>query len=273
MNEFPPMSDLDLAAYLDRIGYLGKLDPTLSVLEAVHLAHATHIPFENLDILLNRPIRLDLESLVDKLVRRGRGGYCFEQNLLLYAVLRKLGFQVTPLAARVRYRSTRIRPRTHMLLRVTAESFSWLADVGFGAEGLMRPIRFASGDPAPQYAWTYRLMEEKGLWVLQSYRKNSWIDLYAFTLEAQEWIDYHMANHYTSTHPESMFAQILITQRTSPEARRFLRNRELIIDDGKTVSSRTLADNEALLRELDQSFGLRFPPGTRFRCLQNGPAA
>src|SRR5574342_262407 len=98
---------LDLDAYLERIGYTGGLKPDLDVLEAIHLAHATHIPFENLDILLKRPIALDLASLQAKLVAARRGGYCFEQNLLFSAVLQRLGFSVTQYAARVIYPSGR----------------------------------------------------------------------------------------------------------------------------------------------------------------------
>src|SRR5215469_1149692 len=93
---------LDLGAYQARIGYSGACVPTPEVLAELHLAHATHIPFENLDIQLGRPIHLDLESLQSKLVRDGRGGYCFEQNTLFAAALETLGFPVTRLAARVR---------------------------------------------------------------------------------------------------------------------------------------------------------------------------
>jgi N-hydroxyarylamine O-acetyltransferase len=102
----------DLAGYLRRVEYEGPLEPTGEVLRAVHLAHATHIPFENLDILMGRPIRLDLASLQAKLVHGGRGGYCFEQNSLLAAVLEEIGFPVTRLAARVRYGTTMVLPRT-----------------------------------------------------------------------------------------------------------------------------------------------------------------
>src|SRR6516164_7620350 len=94
--------NLDLPAYLDRVEYTGPCAPTTAVLQALHLAHVTHIPFENLDIQLGRPIRLDLESLQAKLVRARRGGYCFEHNTLFAAVLERLGFGVTRLAARVR---------------------------------------------------------------------------------------------------------------------------------------------------------------------------
>src|ERR1700756_4948956 len=98
---------MDLKAYSARIGYTGAFAPTAETLAELHLAHATHIPFENADILLGRPIRLDQESLQAKLVAQRRGGYCFEQNLLFAAALEELGFRVTRLAARVRYEATR----------------------------------------------------------------------------------------------------------------------------------------------------------------------
>ena len=131
---------VDLDAYLARIGYRERLDPTVETLRGLHFAHATQIPFENLDILLGRSIVLDLESLQKKLVERRRGGYCFEQNTLFAAVLESLGFAVTRLAARVRFGATSIRPRSHMLLSVEIDGEPWLADVGFGGEGLLHPV-------------------------------------------------------------------------------------------------------------------------------------
>ncbi|TRZ98235.1 MAG: arylamine N-acetyltransferase [Rhodocyclaceae bacterium] len=258
--------ELDLTAYLERIGYAGELRPSLAVLQALHLAHATHIPFENLDILLGRPIRLDLASLQAKLVASRRGGYCFEQNLLFSAVLRQLGFSVTQLAARVRYRTASILPRTHMLLLLDLAGERWLADVGFGAEGLLLPVPMTSGQCFRQFAWTYRVVEEDGLWVLQSRRDDAWLDLYAFSLEPQQAIDYEIANHYVSTHPGSRFVQMLTVQQLSPEVRHILRNHELVEDHGDKQTVRTLADDDDLLNILDLLFGLQFSPGTRFRC-------
>ena len=131
---------LDLNAYFNRINYNGDRQPTLDVLNALHLAHATRIPFENLDILLGRPIRLDLASLQAKLITGHRGGYCFEHNLLFLAVLEALGYVVKPLAARVRLGESRLRARTHMLLMVTVDDRPMIADVGFGGGGLLHPI-------------------------------------------------------------------------------------------------------------------------------------
>ena len=265
------MSDrLDLSAYLERIAHRGALAPSLSLLQALHLAHATHIPFENLDVLLGRAIRLDLASLQAKLVAGGRGGYCFEQNLLFAAGLEALGFRVQRLSARVRYRSQRILPRTHMLLLVDVDGGRWLCDVGFGAEGLLLPVPFGTGEEVRHYAWRYRIVAEDGLWLLQSLQqapRPGWQDLYAFTLEAQHLADFEMANHYVSTHPDSRFVQTLTVQLPTPEGRHILRNRELICDRGVSVDSRLLADDEELLMVLAGTFGLRFAQGTRFACL------
>jgi N-hydroxyarylamine O-acetyltransferase len=255
---------LDLAAYLGRIGYSGGVQPSRATLEALHLAHATHIPFENLDILLQRPIRLDLASLQDKLVRGGRGGYCFEQNLLFASVLEHLGYSVTRLAARVHYRNRPKVPRTHIALLAKIEGAAWLADVGFGLEGLLLPVPFVAGREARQFAWTYRVIESEGEWTLQSLREQSWTELYSFSLEPCLAVDFEPANHYTATHPDSRFVRTLTAQLPTPEVRYRLRNRELMLDRGAGVSRRILADDDELLAVLAETFGLHFPAGTRF---------
>jgi N-hydroxyarylamine O-acetyltransferase len=260
------MSSIDLEAYLQRIAYEGPCEPTCAVLEALHLAHATHIPFENLDVLLKRPIRLDLASLQEKLVRGGRGGYCFEQNLLLSAALGAIGFPSRLVAAKVRHRGDRDLPRTHMFLMVSADGGEWVADVGFGGEGLLLPVPFGGGREASHYAWTYRIIEEKpGQWLLQSKRPDGWGNLYGFTLDPQTAADCEMANHYTSTHPDSPFVSTLTAQLPTPEARHVLRNRELAVDrGGGRVERRVLRDDDEVLDVLAGTFGLRFPRGTRF---------
>jgi N-hydroxyarylamine O-acetyltransferase len=258
---------LDLEAYLRRVGYSGELRPTLAVLDALHLAHSTQVPFENLDIQVGRPIRIDLESVQAKLVHGRRGGYCFEQNTLFAAVLEHLGFQLTPLLARVRVHRQRPMPRTHMVLKVDIDNVSYLTDVGFGTGGLLRPILFNAGKEVIQFAWRHRLIEEPGLWVLQSWTDNVWQDLYAFTLEPQLPVDFEAANWYTSTHPDSRFVRTVTAQRSTPQVRYTLRNRELVITEGDRSTTRTIADDEELLRVLAEIFDLHFPAGTRFRAM------
>ncbi|HEX4845653.1 MAG TPA: arylamine N-acetyltransferase, partial [Geothrix sp.] len=132
--------EFDLDAYFERVGFGGEPKASLDTLFALHFAHATRVPFENLDIQMGLPIRLDLPSLQDKLVRRRRGGYCFEQNTLFLAALKVIGFDVIACEARVRLGAPDILPRTHMLLLVRMEEAFWLSDVGFGGEGLLWPV-------------------------------------------------------------------------------------------------------------------------------------
>lgn len=261
---FPNLSALDLDAYLRRVQYSGSLQPSYQVFAGLHLAHATHIPFENLDILLGRSVRLDLEALQAKIVGQRRGGYCFEQNMLFAAVLERLGFSFTPLAGRVRYRARTVLPRTHMLLLVRCGGETWIADVGFGLEGFLSPLPFGSEQEIHQHGRIYRIVSEHGTWTLQKREAELWNDLYTFLLEPQLLVDYEMANYYTSTNPDSVFVRTLIVQLSTLEARKLLRNRELTVDDGRSVTTRTIDGDEALLEVLAAEFALRFPGGTRF---------
>src|SRR5215211_6629735 len=92
---------MDIHAYLNRIGYRGTLEPSAATLHALQRAHLLAVPFENLEIHLGRPIVLDQTALFDKIVRRRRGGFCYELNGLFAVLLRELGFEVTLLSAGV----------------------------------------------------------------------------------------------------------------------------------------------------------------------------
>jgi N-hydroxyarylamine O-acetyltransferase len=258
------MADFDIDAYLARVAYEGPREPTLETLTALHAAHVTAIAFENLDILLGRAISLELDALQAKLVAGRRGGYCFEQNTLFQAVLERLGFRVTPLTARVRAGQPGLRPRTHMLLRIELAEGAFHADVGFGGDGLVHPLPFAPGAEVVAAGIAHRHRREADEWVLTASAGAETWDLYAFTLEPQHPVDYEMANHYTSTWPASRFVQTLTAQRSRPDRRAVLRNRELTIREHGSVRTEVVRDPEHLLEVLDREFGLSFPPGTRF---------
>jgi N-hydroxyarylamine O-acetyltransferase len=260
----PGPAGFDLDAYLARIGVAAPLAPSAEALVALHQAHAATIPFENLDILLGRPIRIDLPSLQSKLVADRRGGYCFEHNTLFRAALEAVGFEVTALAARVRAGATSLRARTHMLLRVELHDRPLLADVGFGGDGLVHPLAFEPGRELWIGGVGHRLGREGDLWVLEADLGNGWSDLYAFTLEPQHPVDFEVANHFTSTWPQSHFVTSMTVQRTWPERRAILRNRDLVVREAGAVSREEILDPAHLLRVLDRVFDLRFPPETRF---------
>jgi N-hydroxyarylamine O-acetyltransferase len=255
---------IDLSTYAERIGFGGELRPSAECLRELHLAHATHVPFENIEVLMRRPMPLDIDSLWRKLVVERRGGYCYEQNSLFAAVLEKVGFAVRRLAARVRMGAAGVRPRTHMLLMVEADGRQWLCDVGFGGEALLCPVAWVPGEASVQFAWKYRIVEEGPGYVLQTWRADGWVDLYDFTMEEQHAADYEMANYYTSTHPDSFFRKQLMVHLPGPEVRVTLVNRRVIERRPEGASEVVLADNAAVLDALAARFGLRFPEGTEF---------
>ena len=260
------MHILDLAAYFARIGYTGTADPSGEALWALHDAHTRAIPFENLDIHLGRPIRLDLPSLERKLVEDRRGGYCFEQNTLFCAVLRQLGFHVTTLAARVRLLAQpgEERPRTHMVLRVELADGPRLCDVGFGAVGLTTPLRLEAGIEQPTRLDRFRLLGRPGGLLLQACFGEAWADLYEVSLEEHFACDYEVASWFTSTHPSSLFVQGVVAARPMEEGRWTLRGGELSFRGATGTERRPLTDPDELLGVLDEHFGLFFPAGTRF---------
>ena len=260
---------LNLPAYLGRIGLKAAPTPDLDGLRRLHFAHATHIPFENLDIQLGLPIHLDLENLQAKLVDRNRGGYCFEHNTLFAAVLRQIGFDVEPFEARVRLGTAEVLPRTHMLLRVGLSEGVFLADVGFGGQGLLHPVRM-DGEPHRAFGSDYRVIEEGPLRVLQTRETLAWQDLYAFVPEARTPIDFEMANWYTSTHPDSRFVKTLTAQLPGPDQRHILRGLSYtrVSAGGAVERPLSMAELVPLLREV---FGLKVPEDSTFRSLSAEP--
>lgn len=211
---------LDLDAYLARVGLpTSGRQPGLA---EVHTAHVAAIPFENLDPRRGVPVSLELADLEDKLVRRRRGGYCFEQNMLLKAALETLGAQVEILLGRVRVgRPPGVpRPRTHLVLRVRADGRDWQADVGFGRGTLLEPIPFGPGGPYEQAGWRFRVIEDGPELVLQTVQRDEWVDLYGFLPEPVPVIDVETSNWFTCTHPRSPFVTGLIVSSQRPDGTR-----------------------------------------------------
>ena len=204
---------LDLDAYLARIGLSRPPGPpTGPGLAELHRAHVCTIPFENLDPRRGVPVSLEPADLERKLVHEGRGGYCFEQNLLLAAALEALGAQVELMLARVRYGRPpgQPRPRTHLVLRVRADPLDWHADVGYGRGTLLEPIPFGPGGPYEQAGWRYRVVDDGPELVLQTEQRGEWVDLYGFVPEPVPFIDVETSNWFTCTHPRSPFVTGLI---------------------------------------------------------------
>jgi N-hydroxyarylamine O-acetyltransferase len=252
----------DLDAYCARIGYSGSRRATLDTLAAIHLHHAKAIPFENLNPLLGWPVRLDAQSLQQKLVHEGRGGYCFEQNLLLSHALQALGFQVIGLAARVLWNAPEdaVTARSHMLLLVDLEGAPYLVDAGFGGLTLTGPLRLQPDIEQATPHEPFRLTRAGDDFLMQAQTHGTWRTLYRFGLQEQLLPDYEVSNWYLSNHPKSHFVTGLIAARPDTDRRYALRNNELSVHHLNGRSERRILTSAGEIREtLENSFRLRLP--------------
>jgi N-hydroxyarylamine O-acetyltransferase len=258
---------LDLDAYFARIGYAGPREPTLAVLTALHRLHPAAIPFENLSPLMGAPVPLELADLQTKLVAGGRGGYCYEHNGLLKAVLTALGFEVTGLAGRVRWgmaEDAPLRFRSHMTLLVTLPEGPFIADVGFGGMVMTGPLRLepdvAQETPLERYRLASRPDGELDLQA--ELAPGDWRTLYRFDRVPHLDVDYAPLNWFTATHPASVFTTGLMVARAQPHQRLTLSNTRFVSrpKDGP-ASECTLTSIDEVAQVLTGDFGLTLPSG------------
>lgn len=252
---------LDLDAYLSRAGLAGEpLPPTGGTLARLHRAHLAAFPFENLDILLGRGVRVDLESVQAKLVGARRGGYCYEQGQLFGAVLQRLGFDVDRRLARV-WRSAEVPPRTHLTLRVgdPASGERWLADVGFGMSPA-GPVPLDVPGPHEIDGWTYdvRPSDRPGIWDLWELQGEEWARQYQFDEAIVVPVDVVLSNHYTATHPDSWFTRGPVVARREPDAVISLRGRTYTVTRPGHVKERRELPDAQWRQALPATFGLAF---------------
>jgi arylamine N-acetyltransferase len=253
---------LDLNGYFDRIDYRGAAEPTLEVLRGLVAAHTQAIPFENLDPLMGVPVDdLGPDALSDKLVRRGRGGYCYEQNGLMGHVLGAIGFRVRRLAARVLWMAppdALLPAQTHTLLAVTfpGSQGSYLVDVGFGGQTPTAPLRIETGTVQETALEPYRLEDRRDGLVLQAQLRGEWTPLYEFATRTAPDIDLKVGSWYVSTHPSSLFVTSLMAARAIDGARLNLIGRDLTVHRAEGSEKIRLDDAAAVVDTLADRFGI-----------------
>ena len=251
-------ADVDLDAYLARIGWTQSREPTFATLAGVLRAHVRTIPFENLDVLLGRGIELDLRALQAKLVRARRGGYCFEHATLLAAMLEALGFAPVRHSARVTLFAPRTEvPRTHMMLTIAFPEGRYVLDPGFG--GLAPDAPVALTDATPSEDASHWMARDGEYWVLRARSAGKIVDCWATTLEIDNASDFILANHYTATHPASGFRNKLMLRAFADDARVTVVNRSVTITDASTSRTSELADRKELRALLLRHFGFDLP--------------
>lgn len=268
-------TEIDLDAYFRRIGYGGSRAPTLETLRALHFAHSTSVPFENLTVLAGDPVLIDLPSVQKKIVGQNRGGYCFEVNGLFAAVLRALGFRVTTLIGRVRWKAPEEieTNRSHMMSMIDLPEGRFLADIGFGGITMTGPVPFITDKvlETPHEPRRFLACDVQGTegYELQALLGENWAPVYRFTLEPNGPQDYEQANWYTSTFPTSIFKQFLIVGRPTATSRKTIFNTMFSIRglDGKAETQR-LESVDEIASVLAEHFDLHLSKEDRARMLE-----
>lgn len=271
-------SIVDPQAYLDRIHFKAgtdrdALEPSLRLLRALHKAHMLAVPFENLSIHYGQPIMLEEAALYDKIVRRRRGGFCYELNGLFAWLLRHLGFEVSLLSAGVARSDGTFNPDfDHLTLRVhDLEGVDWLADVGFG-DSFRCPLRFeadveqdgADGHP-------YRLRRDgaderragpddetvrASYWTVEQSAGGQWKPQYRFTLQPRALSDFTERCVFQQTSPDSHFTRHRICTLALPQGRVSLSDWRLITTIEGLREERMLASEQEYRDVLDRQFGV-----------------
>jgi N-hydroxyarylamine O-acetyltransferase len=247
-NERKKANELDIEAYLRRVGYHGSRTPTAEVLRNLHRHHLLSVPFENLDIHLGREILLDQRLFYKKIVDERRGGYCYELNGCFALLLRKLGFRVSMLSARVARKNGSFSPEfDHMTLLVHLKD-RWLADVGFG-DSFTEPKRIDDNHSQEDDGYFYQVARKNKTRILARKRENgSWEPQYSFTLRARRLADFAARNRYQQTSSRSHFTQGRLISQMTRSGRVTLTDKKLI----KILGWRRVVQNLKNTEEFDE---------------------
>jgi N-hydroxyarylamine O-acetyltransferase len=254
--------EANLDAYLRRINYAGSIAPTLDTLATLHRLHPAAIPFENLDPLMERPVRLQLSDIEQKLLNERRGGYCFEHNLLLKAALETMDYKVTPLSAGVLWgheEGYEPTAQSHMILVVDIGGVPYLTDVGFGGQVMTAPLRLRAEIEQETPHEKYRLLGGHPKWRLESEIAGEWKPLYEFTLTPRTLDDYIAANDLTMV----SFRDNLIAARVDNGKRVALYNARLRTHENGETTTRVLTNLLEIRDVLTNVFGIQLPETDR----------
>ena len=224
-------------------------------------AHMARIPFENLDVLLGRGVRLDVDSVYAKLVDAKRGGYCFEHSTLFRAALEHLGFTPVSHSARVILMTPRhSAPRTHMFLSAVLGGTPYVLDPGFGGHGPLVPLPLVEGHEVREGPDVHRFTRRDGEWQLDALIGGTMAPLWTSTLEPENPVDFAVGNHFTATWPESPFVQRLMLRALTPDGRRVsVMNRDITVAQNGAFEKSQLTNRTALRKLLADHFGFDLP--------------
>lgn len=245
---------MNRSSYLQRIGIDDEVEVSRLSLERLHEAHMRRVPFENLDIGRGVRIVTEEESILDKIVRRRRGGFCYELNGAFAALLRAEGFRVDLLSACVARPDGSFGPEFDHLTLVVHLDEPQLADVGFG-DSFLRPIPLRDGVESTDESGRYRLVHDSNRWALSQRKGDEWVTQYRFSLLPHLLSDFSMMCEFHQTSPESHFTRKKICSLATATGRVTLSGNRLIRSEhGLRTESTIDPDDEA--RVLAEEFGI-----------------
>lgn len=250
---------LDL--YFQRIGYTGSHGANLQTVHDLHLLHLQHIPYENIDVFCHQGVKLDAESLTQKVLLRRRGGYCFQQNGLFALALAALGFKFHSNIARVHRNRPEPGGRTHQINLVDIDGKTWVCDVGLGGSGFRQPLMLKADVEVEQLGEIYRLHENDvhGYYVQKKISQaHEWEPLYTFKVEATLPIDLEMANFYTSNSDDHIFRGGITGTRLTDRGRVTLKDHMFKIFDltKGTLQTKVVTDFADYMEHLREHLGV-----------------
>ena len=250
--------EIDVAAYLKRIGYEGSLEPTAETLNALHAAHRLTVPYENLDITLRRPMDHTRAGLFAKIVGRRRGGWCHELNGLFAALLQALGFRLTYHNAKVWQTYGGVSPDfSHLVLVVHLEE-RWIADVGFGARGPLHALRYDTTEPQQSASDWYRVApdpEDAGRRMVfwRPGGAEEWAAMYSMSMAERRLEEFAARCAEQQTEPNWWGRRV--ASISTPEGRVSLNHDRLIVTRG-AVREETPVSDDGLPAILRERFGI-----------------
>ena len=248
-----------LENYFRRIAYNGKTQKNISTVSEIMQCQLFSVSFENLDVQAGKIVSLVPEEIVEKILVRNRGGYCYEVNGLFAMALEELGVPYIFVAARPMIYPVR-RPKTHMAIVAEVDGEKWLIDLGFGSNSIRKPIRLDVLDVAVvQDGYLFMLSKtDESRYRLKAFVEDEWVEQYEFDLYPQEWIDFVPANHLNSTHPDTIFVKKLIVVLHNPTGKVVLMGDTLkTVSNGITTKQFVSPENRTSI--LATHFGLVAP--------------
>ena len=249
---------MQISEYLARIGLSTSPPPTLAGLHLLQDHHMRHVAFENLDILLGRPLNLSTGALFEKIVTRRRGGYCFELNSLYASLLGEAGFKPVPMLARVWLRDpVDTPPRTHLVNRVTIGGADWISDVGFGGRAARVPLQIKDGYEVDDGDGAIRIIADE-IFGYRVQRFQTGVSSNQYTVETApaHMSDILAGNHWTENHPESHFRHGIGVGRFTPEGRTSFYG-GVFTHRGAETKTQPVTGLANVTELLEQSFGLK----------------